>query len=594
MKSAARFTFPLPLILLVACSTTNPKTTSAPQPPWLEQSNKIAREYSLDDAERYPEGASALGFTEYDSKAIQLEDDMETKDLAQEVKWKGRLSKEAQTATDPNYKIDIEVLQKNVENSIAGKKLDEKYGDIPFYPASKKVFKSLRELINEQSGADRKSAAVDRFKAYVNGHGKFAPLLEAYQSRILYREKNHPRLRLYPLKTEVEQYLSETNDYLKGVHQLLEKSGRKDWEQDFNNFTKQVENYDAYIRSHYLPKARKDYRLPREVYAYLLKVRGIDSSPEELIQMATADYQRTYLQYRKLAKEVAKKHDLKATDPVSVIKFLKSKPITKTEDVKILYQNAADNLNRLIVEKNLVSLPKQPLKIRFAGLAESKANPVPSLILPPLIGNRGERPEFLVPSTGSEKLPFDDFSYEAAALILTAHEGRPGHDLQFSSMLDNGVSTVRARYAFNNVNVEGWALYAEDLVFPYVPLESQFVATQTRLWRIARAFLDPQIQLGKIKPARVKQVFTKELGVSDTMADLELRRYTYEDPGQAPSYYYGLKKLWAARDSVEKAVGPTFNQRCFNDAVLSMGLLPVDLVAKTLVNNLKCEPATVH
>ena len=30
-------------------------------------------------------------------------------------------------------------------------------------------------------------------------------------------------------------------------------------------------------------------------------------------------------------------------------------------------------------------------------------------------------------------------------------------------MLDEGTSLIRARFAFNNVNVEGWGLYAESL-----------------------------------------------------------------------------------------------------------------------------------
>ncbi len=77
-----------------------------------------------------------------------------------------------------------------------------------------------------------------------------------------------------------------------------------------------------------------------------------------------------------------------------------------------------------------------------------------------------------------------------ASLARVSHIAA-GHDVQFSSMLDGNVSLIRARYAFNNVNTEGWGLYAEDLVFPYLSQKEQLVALQTRLWRIARTFLDP-------------------------------------------------------------------------------------------------------
>jgi uncharacterized protein (DUF885 family) len=133
------------------------------------------------------------------------------------------------------------------------------------------------------------------------------------------------------------------------------------------------------------------------------------------------------------------------------------------------------------------------------------------------------------------------------------------------------------------VNIEGWALYAEDLVYPYLPKESQFIALQTRLWRIARMFLDPEIQTGRIDNQRVIDLFTRELGVSKAMAQLEAERYAFRAPGQAPSYYYGLLKLKDLRAKAEKQHGKAFRLRCFNDAVLAVGLIPLDLVAQRLI-----------
>ena len=42
-------------------------------------------------------------------------------------------------------------------------------------------------------------------------------------------------------------------------------------------------------------------------------------------------------------------------------------------------------------------------------------------------------------------------------------------------------------YAFNSVNVEGWALYAEAEMVPSEPPEGQMIALQFRLLRAARA-----------------------------------------------------------------------------------------------------------
>jgi hypothetical protein len=39
----------------------------------------------------------------------------------------------------------------------------------------------------------------------------------------------------------------------------------------------------------------------------------------------------------------------------------------------------------------------------------------------------------------------DDYTFNAASWTLIAHEARPGHELQFDSMVEHGVSKARAR-----------------------------------------------------------------------------------------------------------------------------------------------------
>src|SRR4029078_12852948 len=108
-----------------------------------------------------------------------------------------------------------------------------------------------------------------------------------------------------------------------------------------------------------------------------------------------------------------------------------------------------------------------------------------------------------------------------------AHEARPGHELQFSRMVETGVSLARAIFAFNSVNVEGWGLYSEAITLPYMPPEGQLIALQFRLQRAARAFLDPELQLGKITPEQAKKVLMEQVGLSEGMANSEVERYTF-------------------------------------------------------------------
>jgi uncharacterized protein (DUF885 family) len=180
----------------------------------------------------------------------------------------------------------------------------------------------------------------------------------------------------------------------------------------------------------------------------------------------------------------------------------------------------------------------------------------------------------------------DDFTYAAAAWTLTAHEARPGHELQFDNMIEHGVSLARAVFAFNSTNVEGWGLYAEWMMWPFMPADAQLVSLQLRLQRAARAFLDPELQAGIVTPAQAKKVLTDEVLLSDGLASSEVERYTFRAPGQATSYYYGYVKLLALRKEIEAKLGAKFDQQKLHDFILSQGLLPPALMRKAVLDAL--------
>jgi uncharacterized protein (DUF885 family) len=169
------------------------------------------------------------------------------------------------------------------------------------------------------------------------------------------------------------------------------------------------------------------------------------------------------------------------------------------------------------------------------------------------------------------------------AWTLTVHEARHGHELQFASIIENGVSTARIIYAFNSVNVEGWALYAEAEMKPYLPLDGQLISLQSRLLRAARAFLDPLVNLGEITPEDVKQFLMNEVILSEAASNSERDRYSFLAPGQATSYFYGYSRLLETRAKAELALGDKFDRMAFHDFVLAQGLLPPMLLRSAVL-----------
>ena len=168
---------------------------------------------------------------------------------------------------------------------------------------------------------------------------------------------------------------------------------------------------------------------------------------------------------------------------------------------------------------------------------------------------------------------------------LSAHEARPGHEMQFTSMLQGGVSTARATFAFNSANVEGWALYAEAISKPYMPIEGQLFSLQARLLRAARIWLDPMLNLNQISAEEAKRVLMEDVMESEENAQNEVDRYTFQIPGQATAYYYGYEHLQALRAQTELRLKDQFNQQDFHDFILAQGLLPPEILEQSVERN---------
>ena len=287
--------------------------------------------------------------------------------------------------------------------------------------------------------------------------------------------------------------------------------------------------------------------------------------------------------------QIAAARHLPSSDYRAVIAELKKNQITG-KAILPFYNRRLHEIERIIVARHLISLPSRPAIIRLATAAETAQQPAPHMDPPPFLHNTGQRGQFVLPlnipsATGGVEDKYDDFTSDAVAWTMTAHEARPGHELQFDSMVEHGVSQARALYAFNSTNAEGWGLYSEYIMQPFEPVEGQLMTLDLRLLRAARAFLDPELQSGAMTPERAYQVLEQDVMLSHAFAKEEVERFTYRAPGQANSYFYGYSRLLALRQEAETALGPRFNQRAFHDFIIAQGLLPPDLMRKAVLTD---------
>jgi uncharacterized protein (DUF885 family) len=117
---------------------------------------------------------------------------------------------------------------------------------------------------------------------------------------------------------------------------------------------------------------------------------------------------------------------------------------------------------------------------------------------------------------------------------------------------------------------------------PYLPLDGRFMSLEFQLLRAARAFLEPELQLGKITTADALKVLTQDAGFSTFFAQQEIKRYTETFIGQAPAYFYGYQQFWQLRSQAEKKLGKRFNVKKFHDFVLMQGYLSPKLLEQLL------------
>ncbi|MGB6430600.1 MAG: DUF885 domain-containing protein [Candidatus Acidiferrales bacterium] len=556
-------------------------------PSWIDVSNNYTNMLLAVQMKHNPESGSQEGLSEFDTKASQptlADEDQER----QETEVVLAQFKAAAGQNQPEeVQQDLQILIHAVELEFKQEDFARAH-EVPFINPSEIVFGGLRTLLDDQTPAERGPSAVTRLRDYAGLEPGYKPIADILKQRVI-EQMAKPGV-LYPSRTEIETELGRDSNYVDGISALFQKYKLTGWQDAFDTLKSQLTGYDAWITSTVLPKARTDFRLPPEEYALDLEGYGIDIPADQIAAMAHQAFTEIQAEMKPIAAQIALQRHLPSSDYRDVMRDLKKDQLIG-DAILPFYQNRLAQIEKIIVDNQIVTLPDRPARIRIATAAETAQQPAPHMVPPPFLNNTGQKGEFVLPlnipaSPGqSGDLKYDDFTFDAAAWTLTSHEARPGHEVQFDSMLEHGVSRARALYAFNSTNVEGWGLYSEYLIEPYMPLDGQLVSLDYRLLRAARAFLDPELQEGKIQPDDARRVLEQDVVASPAFTEEEIERFTYRAPGQAISYFYGYTKLIALRKDTEAALGPKFNQKKFHDFILAQGLLPPDLMRKAVMEH---------
>ncbi|HEX6784568.1 MAG TPA: DUF885 domain-containing protein [Sphingomicrobium sp.] len=165
---------------------------------------------------------------------------------------------------------------------------------------------------------------------------------------------------------------------------------------------------------------------------------------------------------------------------------------------------------------------------------------------------------------------------------LTAHEAIPGHVWQ--GEYANKLPLIRTILAFNAYS-EGWALYAEQLV-DELGVYDDFPAArlgylQQIAFRCCRLVVDSGLHAKRWTRQQGVDFFVQRNGDGPEEVASEVDRYC-SWPGQACGYKVGQSTIVQLRDKAKAALGPKYDLRDFDDAVVLGGNVPMSVLAQNV------------
>jgi uncharacterized protein (DUF885 family) len=235
--------------------------------------------------------------------------------------------------------------------------------------------------------------------------------------------------------------------------------------------------------------------------------------------------------------------------------------------------NAAIARNRSLLPERFYNLPKyraevvrEPSFSEVPGGAAHASGPSPD----------GTRPgRVYVHLAGNTNDP-------ASVNDLMCHEGIPGHvmagDIQVRQTGTPKFRRAGGYVAFN----EGWALYAERLckeMGAYPDIASDFMRLDAELFRAARLVVDTGIHAQGWTESQAVEYLINTGRLPPQQARSETQRYITL-PGQATGYKIGMLKIMELRARAEKALGPKFDIKAFDDLIISDGSQPLPVLER--------------
>ncbi|MDP9361532.1 MAG: DUF885 domain-containing protein [Acidobacteriota bacterium] len=251
------------------------------------------------------------------------------------------------------------------------------------------------------------------------------------------------------------------------------------------------------------------------------------------------------------------------------------------------YESREQEMIDFLNAKHLVTLPPYLGSFQIRQLPDAfKPTSPGGFMNPPGIYDADDGGFYFIPTYNPQSHNF----YIRAAIEdprpILGHEGIPGHFLQLS-IANHLVDEIRRHHA-ENVFIEGWALYGEEMLMReglYSP-DSAGAGQVLRLsrYRAARIGVDVNLHTGRWSFEKGVDYFMEGGGLDKEAAEGEAAGAA-SSPTQKISYITGKWQIMRLLGRYRDAKGATFRLGQFHDDLLANGSLPVSILTWILLDD---------
>lgn len=176
------------LTALMLTVVTLPSIHAADQT-WIAVSNGYTNQVLTIEMKHHPEQGTRQGLSQYDALVSQptlADEDQERKEKEEVIaKLKSALPQQKQKEVAQ----DLAIIIQSVELGFRQEDY-ERVHDVPFLNASSLVYSGIRSLLDDQTPAERRPAAVARLRKYAGLEPGYQPITEVLKQRVSSRPRN--------------------------------------------------------------------------------------------------------------------------------------------------------------------------------------------------------------------------------------------------------------------------------------------------------------------------------------------------------------------------------------------------------------------